>query len=223
MDILIVEDDNLSALQLKKLLEANRYDCDVAKGYKEADDLLDKNKYALILLDWNLGDGDGLELLQELRAMSMNMPVLMLSANSEIDDRVKVLDSGADDYLCKPYSHIELLARIRALLRRDTAVKVTKIDMNGVLLDERSREVFSEERPVTLTTAEFDLLELFMKNPNQVLTRYQLSEHINKDNYAIKHSNLVDVHIKNIRKKLNKKEFIKSVRGIGYKIDTLNQ
>jgi len=143
----------------------------------------------------------------------------MLSANSEIDDRVAVLDSGADDYLCKPYSSVELLARMRALLRRESVEKKTSIVIANVKLDITSREVFVNEVHTHLTTAEFDLLEFFMQNANQVLTRYQLSEHINKDNYSIKHSNLVDVHIKNLRKKLNKKDFILSVRGVGYKIN----
>lgn len=219
MEILIVEDDKVVAKQLAKLLIAEKYSCDVAFGYKEAEALLDENSYALILLDWNLGDGDGLELLRELRDLDIKTPVLMLSANSEIDDRVAVLDSGADDYLCKPYSSVELLARMRALLRREMKEKTTSITIGSVRLDIASREAFVDNVNVNLTTAEFDLLELFMQNANQVLTRYQLSEHINKNNYSIKHSNLVDVHVKNLRKKLGQKEFIISVRGVGYKIN----
>lgn len=219
MNILIVEDDLLTANQLSKLLISDKYNCDIAYGYKEAQGKLDANSYSLILLDWNLGDGDGLELLQEIRDMEITTPIFMLSANSEIDDRVAVLDSGADDYLCKPYSSVELLARMRALLRRDTSQKTTTITIGDVVLDTASREVFVAGENANLTTAEFDLLELFMQNSNQVLTRYQLSEHINKDNYSIKHSNLVDVHIKNLRKKLQKKDFLLSVRGIGYKIN----
>lgn len=219
MNILVVEDDELSAKQLLKLLKSEKYSCDLASGYKEAEELLDKNCYAIILLDWNLGDGDGLELLKELRDMQVDTPILMLSANSQIDDRVTVLDAGADDYLCKPYSNVELLARIRALLRRESKEKNSVITISNVKLDLLTREVFADEKPVDLTTSEFDLLELFMKNPNRVLTRFQLSEHINKDNYSIKYSNIVDVHVKNIRRKLSNKEFIKSVRGVGYKVD----
>jgi len=219
MNILIVEDDTLVAKQLAKLLIAEKYDCDIAFGYKEAQVKIDENSYSLILLDWNLGDGDGLVLLQEVRELEIKTPVLMLSANSEIDDRVAVLDSGADDYLCKPYSSVELLARMRALLRRESTEKTTAITIGEVTLDITTREVTVGNAAANLTTAEFDLLELFMQNANQVLTRYQLSEHINKDNYSIKHSNLVDVHIKNLRKKLGKKDFILSVRGVGYKIN----
>ncbi len=219
MNLLIVEDDKLTAKQLFQLLKSEKYDCDVADGYFKAKELVDQNSYSLILLDWNLGDGDGLVFLKELRDLEIKTPVLMLSANSEINDRVAVLDSGADDYLCKPYSSVELLARMRALLRRESGEKASVIVIDDVRLDITSREVFIHEGKVNLTTAEFDLLELFMQNKNQILTRYQLSEHINKDNYSIKHSNLVDVHIKNLRKKLDKKDFILNVRGVGYKIN----
>ncbi|MDQ7043676.1 MAG: response regulator transcription factor [Sulfurimonas sp.] len=219
MNLLIVEDDSLTSKQLLQLLNSEKYNCDLANGYHEAKELIDKNSYSLILMDWNLGDGDGLALLKELREEEIVTPVLMLSANSAIDDRVAVLDSGADDYLCKPYSSVELLARMRVLLRRDSTEKVSIIEIGNVKLDTTSRELCIDNEKVNLTTSEFDLLELFMQNQNKILTRYQLSEHINKDNYTIKHSNLVDVHIKNLRKKIGKKDFIQNVRGIGYKIN----
>ena len=219
MDILIVEDDKIVAKQLGKLLTSEKYSCDIAFGFKEAQKCIDENSYGLILLDWNLGDGDGLELLKEIREFEIKTPVFMLSANAEIDDRVAVLDSGADDYLCKPYSNVELLARMRALLRRESPEKTLNIVIGDVTLDTALREVFVSGENANLTTAEFDLLELFMQNANQVLTRYQLSEHINKDNYGVKHSNLVDVHIKNLRKKLKNKDFILTIRGVGYKVN----
>jgi len=218
LDILIVEDNELTAKQLFMMLKSEKYDCDVASGYREAQDYIDKNNYSLILLDWNLGDGDGLVLLKEIREMEIKTPVLMLSANSEIDSRVAVLDSGADDYLCKPYSNVELLARMRALLRRESKEKSAVISFNGVTLNITTHEVFVDDKLVELTGSEYDLLELFMQNPNVVLTRYQLSEHINKDNYSIKHSNIVDVHIKNLRKKLDRKDFIVNIRGVGYRV-----
>lgn len=218
MNVLVVEDDVLSAKQLLMLLKGEKYSCDLACGYKEASELLDKNSYAIILLDWNLGDGDGLSLIKELRDNHVKTPILMLSANCDVDGRVSVLDSGADDYLCKPYSHVELLARMRALLRRDAKEKTSLIYIENIILNLATREVYLDDALVELTQSEFDLLEVFMKNPNNVLTRFQLSEHINKDNYAIKNSNIIDVHIKNIRKKLGNKDFIKNVRGIGYKI-----
>jgi DNA-binding response OmpR family regulator len=219
MNILIVEDDVLSATQLSQLLRSEKYSCDIADGYKQAQKLLDKNSYSLILLDWNLGDGNGLTLLQEQREEGIKTPVLMLSGKSEIDDRVSVLDSGADDYLCKPYSNVELLARMRALLRRESSQKNSIISIQNVKMDIASHKVYVEDKHIELTTSEFDLLELFMQNANIVLTRYQLSEHINKDNYTIKHSNLIDVHIKNLRKKLSVSKFITNVRGVGFTVN----
>jgi len=219
MNILIIEDNKQTAKQLFMLLKSEKYSCEIANGYFEAKECLDKNSYSLLLLDWNLGDGDGLVLLKEIRELGIKIPVLMLSANSEIDDKVAVLDCGGDDYLCKPYSNIELLARMRALLRRETTQKVSLISIGRVKLNITTHEAFVDDSLIKLTTSEFDLLELFMQNSNIVLTRYQLSEHINKDNYSIKHSNLIDVHIKNLRKKLNLKEFIQNVRGVGYKVN----
>jgi len=220
LNILIIEDDESTAKQLLKLLKSEKYSCDVACGYFDAKDYLDRNNYSLILLDWNLGDGDGLSLLKEIRDNGfITTPILMLSANSEIDDRVKVLDSGADDYLCKPYSNIELLARMRVLLRKGSKEKSSLISVGDTVLNISTHEVFVNGALVDLTTAEFDLLELFMRNQNIVLTKYQLSEHLNKDNYSIKHSNIVEVHIKNLRKKLDRKDFIQNVRGVGYKIN----
>jgi len=219
LNLLIVEDDKLTAKQLSQLLKSEKYNSDIAYSYSVAMELIDKNTYSLILLDWNLGDGDGLALLQELRKAKIDTPVFMLSANSEINDKVCVLDSGADDYLCKPYSSVELLARMRVLLRRDSTEKVSVIEIGNIKLDITTREVSIAGEYINLTVSEFDLLELFMQNKNRILTRYQLNEHINKDNYAIKHSNLVDVHIKNLRKKLGSKDFIQNVRGIGYKIN----
>jgi len=219
MNILIVEDDEQTAKQLFKLLKSEKYTPDIAYGYLDAKKQLDQNKYSLILLDWNLGDGDGLTLLKEQRTMDIDTPVLMLSANSEIDDRVAVLDCGADDYLCKPYSNVELLARMRALLRRESTQKTSVITIGGVKLDTITHTVTINAEHIQLTNSEFDLLELFMQNANIVLTRYQLGEHINKDNYTIKHSNIVDVHIKNLRKKLGLTDFIKNIRGVGYTVN----
>ena len=125
----------------------------------------------------------------------------MLSANTEVDDRVKVLDTGGDDYLCKPYSNIELLARIRALLRREGTQKSTVLSSGDLKLDTKSREVFANGKAVKLSPAEFDLLELLLQNKNIVLTRYQLNEHLCQDFNSLKLSNIVDVHIKKPQKK----------------------
>ena len=218
MYLLIVEDEPAVAQQLKELLEAEKYRCDLALDYKEALSLCDEKHYDLILLDWNLPDGDGLSLLKLLREEGDSTAVLMLSANSEVDDRVSVLDAGGDDYLCKPYSNIELLARIRALLRREGNQKSTVLSAGALSLDTKSREVFVKEEKITLSPTEFDLLELLLQNRNIVLTRYQLNEYLCQDYNSLKLSNIVDVHIKNLRKKIGLENCIVTVRGVGYKI-----
>ena len=219
MNLLIVEDEQSVANQLMQLLHKERYRCDVAYSYRDALSFIDEKQYDLILLDWNLPDGDGLSLLSLLREEGMVTPVLMLSANTKIDDRVTILDAGGDDYLCKPYSNIELLARIRALLRRETAQKNTLLCSGRVSLDTSSREVFVDGNPVKLSLSEFDLLEMLLHNKNIVLTRYQLNEHLCRDYNSLKQSNLVDVHIKNLRKKIGVDDCILTVRGVGYKIN----
>jgi len=199
-------------------LQQERYRCDIAYNYRDAIELIDQKRYDLILLDWNRPDGDGLSLLSLMREEETNTPVMMLSANTQIDDRVKVLDAGGDDYLCKPYSNIELLARIRALLRRESPHKNTLLTIDTLVLDTSSREVTVDGLPVKLSLSEFDLLEILLQNKNIVLTRYQLNEHLCRDYNNLKQSNLVDVHIKNLRKKIALDEFITTVRGVGYSI-----
>jgi DNA-binding response OmpR family regulator len=218
MNLLVVEDEHSVADQLQQLLQKEKYHCDVAYNYFDATVLLDEKKYDLILLDWNLPDGDGLNLLSVLREDGIPTPVLMLSANTSIDDRVKILDAGGDDYLCKPYSNIELLARIRALLRRETPQKSTVISSGPLKLDTKTRQVHVNGEPVKLSYSEFDLLELLLQNKNIVLTRYQLNEHLCQDYNSLKQSNLVDVHIKNLRKKIGLDHCITTVRGVGYTI-----
>jgi DNA-binding response OmpR family regulator len=218
MNILIVEDEKAVADQLQQLLQQERYRCDIAYNYRDAIELIDEKRYDLILLDWNLPDGDGLSLLSLMREEEINTPVMMLSANTQIDDRVKVLDAGGDDYLCKPYSNIELLARIRALLRREAPQKNTLLVIDTLVLDTSSHEVTLDGLPVKLSLSEFDLLEILLQNKNIVLTRYQLNEHLCRDYNNLKQSNLVDVHIKNLRKKIALDEFITTVRGVGYSI-----
>ena len=218
MHLLIVEDEKAVADQLKQLLEKERYICNIAYTYRDALELIDEKRFDVILLDWNLPDGDGLTLLSSLREEGFNTPVLMLSANTEIDDRVTVLDAGGDDYLCKPYSNIELLARIRALLRRESPQKNSLLGIGALTLDTNSRDVWLNGVPIALSPSEFELLEILLQNKNIVLTRYQLNEHLCRDYNVLKQSNLVDVHIKNLRKKIDLPDFITTIRGVGYMI-----
>ena len=185
---------------------------------KDARALCEEGMYQLILMDWNLPDGSGVELLKEIRSYGNNVAVLMLSGRESIDERVEALDVGADDYLCKPYSNEELLARIRALLRRESTQKTTQITHGDVVLDISSRELRVGERKIVLTEKEFAILELLMLHKNKVLSRIEISELLAKNFDAISGSNLVDVHIKNIRKKTGMPELITTVRGIGYSV-----
>lgn len=218
MDILIVEDEPVVAKQLEATLREEAYKTRIATTVKAARHAIDEYDFHLILLDWNLPDGDGITLLRQWREANLAIPVLVLSANITVDDRVHALNSGADDYLCKPHSSIELLARVRALLRRDAPVKSSRIRAGDVTLDTISREVAVAGKTVKLSTAEFDLLTLLMQHQDVVLTRFQLNEHICKEFDRISVSNLIDVHIRNIRKKLECPELISAIRGVGYTI-----
>jgi len=218
MNILIVEDDEMLAQLVSKLLIKEKYKCDIAITAAKAQELYQDNSYQLILMDWNLPDSSGIELLKEIRGYNDNVSVLMLSGRESVDERVEALDVGADDYLCKPYSNIELLARIRALLRRESSQKIVVIQHKGLTLNLAKREVKDGDIEVKLTEKEFEILELLMLYKNKVLSRFEISELLCKSFDAIKSSNFVDVHVKNIRKKTAIKDIIITVRGIGYTI-----
>jgi len=218
MNILIVEDDQVLANQLKETLAKEHYQSLLTASIKEARLALEERDFDLVLLDWNLPDGDGIELLRSWRSIKLPTPVLVLSAKSSINERVFALDAGADDYLCKPYSNLELLARIRALGRREAPVKSAQIEVEDVTIDLLSHEVYVGQELIKLSQAEFDLLTLLFQHQNMVLSRFQLNEHICKDFDRITQSNLVDVHIKNIRKKLDRPQVISTVRGVGYSV-----
>ena len=218
MNILVVEDDEHSANFLEKLLKQQQYDVTVARGYRDAKEELERNVFTLVLLDWQLGDGDGYELLKEFRAEGMQTPVIMLTSQSDFEAKAAILDAGADDYITKPYSHVELLARIRAVLRRESTQKSSKLHIGRLTLDESKHEILLDDMPLDLTTTEYNLLKLLMQNKNVVLSRFQINEYIMKDFASLGNSNLVDVHIKNIRKKLGEYKVIETVRGVGYTI-----
>jgi DNA-binding response OmpR family regulator len=218
MNILLIEDDHLLADQISMLLRKERYICDLSHNVEEAMALYDQNSYQLILMDWNLPDGSGIEILKEIRNLGDRVSVLMLSGRESVDERVEALDAGADDYLCKPYSNSELLARVRALLRRESSQKMTTLVHGDVTLDLAKREVRVDDDVKRLTEKEFKLLELLMLHKNKVLSRFDISELLSKDFDAIRGSNVVDQHVKNIRKKLDRPELISAVRSVGYTI-----
>lgn len=218
MHIIIIDDNEELLYSLRQLLHDAHYHVDVATTLSTGKEKIDNKKYDLILLDWMLPDGSGIDLLAQLRRENITTPILLFSSKKEVEDKVEALDGGADDYLEKPFSNIELLARIRALLRRESAQKQTQIQLGQLKIDFSSREVFINGTPIKLSAKEFELLELLVLNANTVLTRYQISEHLNRDFDHLSASNIVDAHIKNLRKKLDADELIQTIRGVGYMI-----
>lgn len=218
MHIIIIDDNEELLYVVQKLLKDAHYNTDIATTLRAAEKCISEKKYDLILLDWMLPDGNGVEFLRDLRQQKVQTPVLLFSSKKEVEDKVEALDVGADDYLEKPFSNIELLARIRALLRRESAQKQTFLNVGNITIDFSSRSVSVNNIPAKLSAKEFELLELLILNANTVLTRYQISEHLSRDFDHISASNIVDAHIKNLRKKLDADELIQTIRGVGYMI-----
>ena len=216
--ILIVEDQRRLGQFLKKSLTERSYTVVWVQSCREARDALCDTSFDVIVLDLNLPDGDGLSLLQEWRKSGFNEPVLILSARDAVQDRIKGLDLGADDYLPKPFSLEELHARVRSLLRRQVAVKETVLEHRGVRMDLLGHTVEQDGAPVELTSREFALLEIFMHNPGRILTRTLISEKIWESHYDVD-TNLLDVYMSKLRAKLEttpEKQLFKTVRGVGY-------
>ena len=218
MRILVVEDEARVASFLKRGLEAESFAVDVAGDGQDGLHLATVHEYDLILLDVMLPKLDGFEVLSKLRARENVTPVIMLTARGELSDRVRGLDLGADDYLAKPFAFAELLARVRALLRRGVDRATPTVSVGSLALDPMSRTVTAGDAKIEFTPKEFTLLEYLMRNEGTVLTRTMISEHcwdINFDTYT----NLIDVFINHLRKKLQPHGLdgmIKTVRGVGY-------
>jgi len=219
MKILIIDDNQEILFGLKKLLNEAGFTTYTAQDLEKAKEALEQSEYDLIILDWMLPDGSGVDFLAKMRKEFYTTAVLLLSSKLDIEDKVEALDSGADDYLSKPFSNIELLARVRALLRRECAYKKSLIEVKNLKVDLATYQVSVDDAPVELTKKEFELLELLVLNQHVVLTRYQINDHINHDFNSLKSSNLVDVHIKNLRRKLGSaSNLIETVRGVGFRI-----
>jgi two-component system OmpR family response regulator len=223
MRILLVEDEPKMAAVVARGLRHEGYAVDVAHDGDEALFQARVYDYDAIVLDVMLPGADGFEVCSTLRAEGRWQPVLMLTARDRVDDRVRGLDSGADDYLVKPFSFGELLARVRALLRRRPRERPAVLHAGDVQLDPAHHEVTRDGRLVHLTAREFELLRFLMENANDVLTRTQLLEHVWDANYDGP-SNIVDVYVGYLRKKLEQpfgRPLIKTVRGVGYGVEAL--
>jgi two-component system, OmpR family, response regulator MprA len=219
MKILVVDDERAVRDSLRRALELEGYAVELAADGEEALTRLESNSEPdAVILDVLMPGLDGLEVCRRLRSSGKELPVLMLTARDEVENRVAGLDAGADDYVTKPFALEELLARLRALLRRTAAGSGDVLRFAGLELDPRTREVRRDGEPVELTRTEFSLLELFLLNPRQVLTRSIIFERVWGYDFGLS-SNSLDVYIGYLRRKTEaggKPRLIYTVRGVGY-------
>jgi heavy metal response regulator len=218
MKILVVEDEKKVAKFLKQGLEEERYAVDVASDGLQGETMALSGDYDLIILDIFLPKKDGIVVLKGIRSKQVKTPVLMLTAKSSVEDKVEGLDSGADDYLSKPFAFAELVARVRSLLRRGAAEKSTILKLQDLQLDTVTHKAKRADKSIELTGKEYALLEYLMRNVNRVLTRTLLSEHIWNYNFDTG-TNVVDVYVNHLRSKIDdgfEKKLLFTVRGVGY-------
>jgi len=220
MRILVVEDERKVAQALKKGLEAERYEVTLALTGEEGFYLINAETFELVILDVMLPGRDGLEILTTLRKRGVETPVLILTAKDAVEDRVLGLDSGADDYLIKPFAFPELLARIRALLRRGRADQVLKLSLGGLEMDLVTREVSRDRKVLQLTAKEYDLLEYFLRHHGHVVSREMLARDVwHEPVRGTPLDNVIDVHIARLRRKVDDpfgRKLIHTVRGVGF-------
>jgi DNA-binding response OmpR family regulator len=220
MRILVVEDDPLLGPNLKKGLEKHHYAVDLANDGEEAVLMGTTTPYDLIVLDVLLPRLNGFEVCRQLRGRKRTTPILLLTALGEVDHRVTGLDTGADDYLTKPFAFRELEARVRALLRRESVTKTVELRFLDITLDTGTHEARRGERVILLNNKEYALLEYLMRHPRQVLSRTTIAEHV-WDCDAEHLSNVIDVYIRYLRRKLcehDELDVIHTIRGAGYQL-----
>jgi DNA-binding response OmpR family regulator len=225
MKVLIIEDEKTLAYEMETFLKKNFYVCDLAHTAAKAAVCIEENQYDFILIDLGLPDGEGLNLLPKAKKHNPDAAYIILTARGNLEDRIKGLDLGADDYLPKPFSLLELQSRMQAIARRKFNINEEAIPLGDFAVNLQTRFIYFGNQQIELSRKEFDLLSYLMLHKNRVLTRMQLSEHIwgtfADDDYD---SNYIDAHIKNIRRKLNawaSTEWLETVRGVGYRIRKL--
>lgn len=226
MHVLIVEDEINLAKELQHFLTKANYQCDLSLTGLDASEKIAVNLYDFVLLDLTLPDYEGLDLLAEARQVGQEAAFIILTARGELNDRLKGLELGADDYLPKPFSLLELQARMQAIIRRKFGLKKNMLNIGPFEVDTTNYTIKHNQNQINLTKKELDILTYLLLHKNRVLTRLQLSEHIwgniLEDDYD---SNYIDVHIKNIRKKLGvygETGWLETVRGMGYRINVTN-
>ncbi|QJB32658.1 response regulator transcription factor [Chitinophaga oryzae] len=221
MKVLIIEDEKSMAAEMEAFLK-KAYRCDLVASARQAIDRLEDTTYDFVLLDLGLPDMDGLQLLQQARKLCPEAACIILTARGQLEDRIKGLDLGADDYLPKPFSLLELQSRMQAISRRKFGLQDVLVPLGDFNVDLQKRNVYFEQTEITLSRKEFDLLSYMLLHKNRPLSRMQLSDHIwgdlADDEYD---SNYIDVHIKNIRRKLSAYaavDWLQTIRHVGYKI-----
>ena len=220
MRIILIEDDKKIAAFIKKGLEEEHYAVDVFHDGEDGAYWATVNDYDLIILDIMLPGKDGIEICNEIRHKNILTPILMLTAKTSIEDRVKGLDTGADDYLTKPFAFEELFARVRSLLRRNQAYKTKTLKIADLELDPASRKVSRAGKKIALTGKEYALLEYLMRNKGRVLTETMIIDHVWDMNFDPE-SNIVNVYIHHLREKVDRgfgKKLIHTIRSLGYTI-----
>jgi DNA-binding response OmpR family regulator len=224
MNVLIVEDEISLAKEIASFLKSENFLCDLAFTGDDASEKIAVNLYDFILLDLGLPDYNGLDLINEARKSGSEASFIIITARGAVEDKVKGLNLGADDYLAKPFALVELLSRINAVARRKFNVGTRDIELGDFVMQVHSRKLICNGVEVDLTKKEYDLLQYLVLNHEKVLTRQQLYEHIwgniLDDQYD---SNFIDVHIKNLRKELNHhapSPWLETVRGVGYRVST---
>ena len=220
MRILVIEDQKKVARALKEGLEAEHYEVEIAMTGEDGFFLVNSQKFDLVLLDLMLPGRDGIEILHAMRERELETPVLILTAKDAIEDRVVGLDAGADDYLVKPFAFPELLARIRALLRRGRTDQVLKLKYADLEMDLVTHRVMRANRAIDLSAKEFDLLEYLLRNSDNIVSRKMLARDVwHETDRVTPIDNVIDVHITRLRKKVDQpfgKQLIQTVRGVGF-------
>lgn len=220
MRVLVVEDNHRLNASLQMNLAHEGYSVDTAYDGQEGQDLAELTPYDLIILDILLPVKDGLEVCRDLRRRRVHTPILLLTARDSVDDRVQGLDCGADDYLVKPFAMRELLARLRALLRRQQPYKNARLEIGDLMVDPVTHSVEREGQPIELTPREFALLEYMMYHPNQVVTREMIEQHIWNYDFECE-SNVIDVYVRRLRRKIDDPfatKLLTTIRGVGYRL-----
>lgn len=222
MRILIVEDEKKIASFIERGLKAHRYTVDIAYDGEQGLQMAEINPYDLIILDIMLPGKDGITVCKELRDKKIDSPIMMLTAKSSVNDKVHALQTGADDYLVKPFSFEEFTARVAALLRRTGREKTSLLKAGDIILDQMTHKVTKADSVIVLTPKEYSLLEYLMLHADQVVTRTMISEHVWNEDFD-SFSNIIDVFVNNLRGKLapeRKQQPIRTIRGVGYVLET---